>query len=70
MPRNHSRISASGSVIGVLVIFNAVLLQEFYLNGQWWQVLLVALPLLLLVIYNRIQKKHAVLRNSKHSFFK
>lgn len=63
MPRNQSRISASGSIIGVLAILNAVLLQEAYLNGQWWQVLLVAFPLLLLAIYNRIQKKHAVLRN-------
>ena len=63
MPRNQSRISASSGIIALLAIANVILLQEVYLSGESWLVLLVALPLLLLAIYNRIQKKHAVLRN-------
>ena len=63
MSRNQSRISASSGIIALLAIANVVLLREVYLSGESWLVLLVALPLLLLAIYNRIQKKHAVLRN-------
>lgn len=63
MQRNQSRISASGSIIALLAMLNVIMLREAYLGGSWLPVLLLALPLLLLAIYNRIQKKHAVLRN-------
>ena len=63
MQRNQSRISASGGIIALLAILTVILLREAYLGASWLPVLLLALPLLLLAIYNRIQKKHAVLRN-------
>lgn len=57
-------VSFSRLAITVLVIVNAIVLKEAYLHGAhnyWW--MLLTLPLLLIAIYDVLQKKHAIMRN-------
>lgn len=65
MPRNQSRISAGGNVIALLVLIDVILLRKSFISGSGWLVWVVAIPLLLLAIYNRIQKKTAVLKGEQ-----
>ena len=65
MPRNQSRISAGGNVIALLVLIDVILLRKSFISGSGWLVWVVAIPLLLLAIYNRIQKKTAVLKEEQ-----
>lgn len=64
MPRDQKQVSASGSIILAIVLLNAVILETaFTANGDFYWLLLLTFPLLLLAIYNIKQKKHAILRN-------
>jgi len=65
MPRNQSRISAGGNFIALLVLMDVILLRKSFISGSGWLVWVVAIPLLLLAIYNRIQKKTAVLKEEQ-----
>jgi len=57
-------ISASGIIILFLVLFNVILISAGYSeNENWYWLLIITLPLLLLAILNIRQKKHAILRN-------
>lgn len=60
----QQQLSVSGMIIMLLVLLNAVLLREWYINDSWlsWG-LALTLPLLLLALYDRWQKKHAIIRN-------
>lgn len=64
MSRNQKMISASGFIIFFIIFLNIIVLKSAYINnpGYYW-LLLILLPLLILAIYNVIQKKHALLRN-------
>ena len=64
MSRNQKSVSASGVIILIIVLLNAIVLKTAYIdNADYYWALLIVLPLLLLAIYNIKQKKHAVLRN-------
>lgn len=65
MPRNQSRISAGGNIIALLVLIDVILLRKSFISGSGTLVWVVAIPLLLLAIYNRIQKKTAVLKREQ-----
>lgn len=65
MPRNQSRISAGGNVIALLVLIDVILLRSSFISGSATLVWVVAIPLLLLAIYNRIQKKTALLKREQ-----
>jgi glutamate synthase domain-containing protein 2 len=60
MFRNHPVVSVSGGIVFLLVLINTIVL--LYAAGNYW-ILLITLPLLILAVYDRLQKKHAVLRN-------
>lgn len=58
MSRDQKKVSASDSMLLMIVMLNVVAIKTSYLysrNSYW--VLLLALPLLLLVIYKRRRKK-------------
>lgn len=62
--RNQKQIPLSGLIILILVLLSAVALKEGYTgNEEWYWILCLTLPLLLLAILNIRQKKHALLRN-------
>ncbi len=64
MSRNHKMVSASGSIVSIIVLLNVIVLKAAYINNPvYYWLLLLLLPLLLLAVYNITQKKHAVLRN-------
>lgn len=65
MPRNQSRISAGGNFIALLVLIDVILLRRSFISGSASLVWVVAIPLLLLAIYNRIQKKTALLKREQ-----
>ncbi|MGN6418506.1 MAG: hypothetical protein ACTHMC_13510 [Pseudobacter sp.] len=65
MPRNQSRISAGGNVIALLVLIDVILLRSSFISGSATLVWVVAIPLLLLAIYNRIQKKTALIKREQ-----
>src|SRR5688572_25148784 len=56
--------SASGMIMILLVLLNAIAIGEAYTGNEiWYWPLIITLPLLLLAIVNIRQKKHAILRN-------
>lgn len=56
--------SFGGIVLALTILVNAlVLLAALTLSTQWLWVLLLTLPLAALAIHDRMQKKHAILRN-------
>ena len=64
MSRNQVMISGRGAILLIVVLLNAIILQyglTYDKQLYWW--LVISLPLLLIVIYNVRQKKHAILRN-------
>lgn len=64
MSRNQKSVSASGLIILIIVLLNAIVLKTAYINNHnYYWALIITLPLLLLAIHNIKQKKHAVLRN-------
>ncbi|MES2004476.1 MAG: FMN-binding glutamate synthase family protein [Bacteroidota bacterium] len=64
MPRNHTKISASGSILLLMVLLNVIVIKAAYINNAvYYWFLLPLLPLLLLAVYNIKQRKHALLRN-------
>jgi glutamate synthase domain-containing protein 2 len=64
MTGKQNPTSASGLIILILVLLSAIAMETGYMsNKNWYWVLLVTLPLLLLAILNIRQKKHALLRN-------
>lgn len=64
MSRNHEMVSASRSIVLVIVLLNVIVIKEAFIhNSVYYWFLLVLLPLLLLAVYNIKQKKHALLRN-------
>ena len=64
MARNQQWLSVSGTIVGILVLLNGVIVQLAYTgNSNLYWLLLVTLPLLLLAIYNTRQRRHAILRN-------
>jgi glutamate synthase domain-containing protein 2 len=64
MIHGNDRISARHIVIFILVLFNVVVIKEAYLsNEQWYWMLCLSVPLLLLAVSDIRQKKHAIIRN-------
>ncbi|HYJ65476.1 MAG TPA: hypothetical protein VEV62_17165 [Parafilimonas sp.] len=64
MLRKHKIVSAGGFIILSLVILNIIIIKAGFANNEnWYWVLTVSLPLLLLAIFNIRQKKHVLLRN-------
>ncbi|MCB0708345.1 MAG: FMN-binding glutamate synthase family protein [Chitinophagaceae bacterium] len=57
-------VSISGMIVLIIVLLNAIIINHAYINNanMYWA-LIVTLPLLMLAIYDRWQKKHAVIRN-------
>ena len=57
---NHKQVSVKGVILLSTVLLNAIILETaFTENHKWYWALLVLLPLLLIVIKVRRQKKHA-----------
>ncbi len=57
-------ISARNMILLLLVLINIIAIKSGYTqNGNWYLVLLITIPLLLLSIINIRQKKHAILKN-------
>ncbi len=65
MSRNqHQDPSAGTLIISALVVLNAIVLKDGYTSGAMgYSWLFITLPLLLIAIFNTIQRKHAILRN-------
>lgn len=64
MSRNQKPISASSSIILIILFLNVLVIRAAYINNyNFYWALVITLPLLLLAIYNIRQKKHAILRN-------
>ena len=58
------KVSASGSIIFLLVLINVIIIRSAFVNNSnWYWALAVSVPLLLLAIINVRQKSHALLRN-------
>lgn len=56
--------STGGLVLGIMILVNAfIVTAAFTMNTEWAWALLPALPLMMLAIHDRVQKKHAILRN-------
>jgi glutamate synthase domain-containing protein 2 len=61
---NKKNISLSKSIILSLVFINLIIIAlAFVKNSNWYWILTISLPLLLLAIINVRQKSHALLRN-------
>jgi glutamate synthase domain-containing protein 2 len=64
MIRNQKQISISGGIILILILFNVIVVRNAYvINEQWYWAMIVSVPLLLIAIRDRMQKKHALIRN-------
>lgn len=62
--QNQKSARISAIIILLLVLINTLVLEQGYLvNRDWYWVLLLTVPLLILAIANIRQKKHAILRN-------
>ncbi len=62
--QNQRSIPHSIVIILILVLINiGALVLGYTVNGAWYSILIVTLPLLTLAIMNIRQKKHAILRN-------
>ena len=57
-------VSISGMILMILVLLNAIIINHAYIhNANKYWALIISLPLLLLAVYDRLQKKHAIIRN-------
>lgn len=64
MIRNQQQVSAGGMILLITVLLNAIILKTAYItNEQWYWALLVTVPLLLIAIWDKRQKKHTIRRN-------
>src|SRR5690349_4215026 len=64
MIRNRKEISISGMIVLFVVLLNAAILKAAFTgNGNWYWALIVSVPLLVIAIKDRLQKKHAIMRN-------
>jgi hypothetical protein len=64
MIRNKQHISVGGAILLIVVLLNTIILQTAYTgNDTWYWALLVTVPLLFIAIWDRQQKKHAIMRN-------
>ena len=64
MIKDRIQVSFGRMIVLLLLLVNAVILKiAFTGNSNWYWALLIFMPLLLLVIINVRQKKHAILRN-------
>lgn len=64
MIRNQKQISISGIIILILILFNVIVVRNAYvINEKWYWAMIVSVPLLLIAIRDRMQKKHALIRN-------
>ena len=64
MTGKQKPISASKIIITFLILVNAIVIRTGYTgNENWYWLLIITIPILLLAILNIRQKKHAVLRN-------
>lgn len=60
----NNGVSISGMIVLIIILMNAIIMNHAYINNanMYWG-LIVTLPLLVLAVYDRWQKKHAVIRN-------
>lgn len=64
MIRNKKQVSVSGAILFTSVLLNAIVLEAAYTgNHNWYWALLISVPLLLVALHDRWQKKHAIMRN-------
>ena len=64
MTRNHKIVSISGITLLLMLLINTVILRHAYTsNTDWYWVLIITLPLLIIAIIDTQQKKHAIIRN-------
>ncbi len=64
MIRNHKEVSISGMIVLFVVLLNAAILKAAFTgNENWYWALIVSVPLLLIALKDRFQKKHAIIRN-------
>ena len=64
MIRNRKEISISGMIVLFVVLLNAAILKAAFTgNENWYWALIVSVPLLLIALKDRFQKKHAIIRN-------
>jgi glutamate synthase domain-containing protein 2 len=64
MAANRETVSVGNMIIWILVLLNAVIVKvAFTGSGSWYWVLIITAPLLFIALKDRLQKKHAVVRN-------
>ena len=64
MKHKTKLLPVSNIILLLFIIINVIVIRQGYVsNGGWYWLLVVTLPLLLLVVFNIRQKKHALLRN-------
>lgn len=64
MIRNRKEISISGMIVLFVVLLNAAILKAAFTgNENWYWALIVSVPLLVIAVKDRFQKKHAIIRN-------
>jgi glutamate synthase domain-containing protein 2 len=64
MSQKNKYSSPSATIILLLVLINALILKVAFVdNSNWYWLMIITLPLLLVAIYDIQQKKHVVLRN-------
>jgi glutamate synthase domain-containing protein 2 len=64
MIRNPKPVSISGMIVFILIALNVIIIKAAYTSIErlyWW--LIITLPLLIIAIRDRCQKKHTIIRN-------
>ncbi|MBD0296066.1 MAG: FMN-binding glutamate synthase family protein, partial [Flavisolibacter sp.] len=64
MIQNKKQVSVSGIIHLITVMLNAIILEAAYTgNSKWYWALFVSVPLLMIAIRDRWQRKHAIIGN-------
>lgn len=62
MIRNHM-ISVGSMIIFFIIMLNIIFIRSAFIHQSGYWPLLISIPILLLALYDRLQKRHAVIRN-------
>ena len=64
MTRDTKHVPANGMILLLLVFANALILSSAFTgDSNWYYALWVTVPMLILALFDSVQKKHALLRN-------
>lgn len=64
MSYNSNRLSVRRIILSILILLNVIIIKAGYLvHENWYWVLCITGPMLLIAIRDTRQKKHAIIRN-------